>query len=227
LFDKGLIKSEHQHEVHPGLSKAERLNYLYFTLPVSLNYQRNSKALWESALKTFTDPTTNYLFYPELVVVETREKIQADLVKHKLALQRNKHTDIWRTISQTLYDKYASDPRNIIIESEFDVIKIINNVRVIKKKDFPYLSGAKMSNYWLYILHHYTDIKLINLNSISIIPDTHIIQASIYLELVNSKATPDQVAQVWHNLLEDTELIPIDLHPVLWNWSRNNFKPAV
>src|SRR5689334_9311015 len=111
-FDAGLIPRLHQHEVHPDLPKGDRLNYLYFTLPVSINFQRNSPAMWASAFKTFEDPETNYLFYPERVVLESREKIQKDLVKHKLALQKNKHTDIWIAISDTLNKFYKNNPRN-------------------------------------------------------------------------------------------------------------------
>lgn len=227
LFDADLIPKQHRHEVNPELPKDDRLNYLYFTLPVSLNFQRNSPAMWKSALETFNDPATNYLFYPELVVKESREKIQADLVKHKLALQKNKHIDIWRTLCQTFYEDYDSDPRKLLADSNNDVSEIINTLRIVKKKDFPYLSGAKMANYWLYILHHFTDIQLTNLDLISIIPDTHVIQFSIFLKLVDNKTTPEKIAETWHTLLKGSGLIPIDLHPVLWNWSRNNFQPEV
>lgn len=34
---------------NPHLSKASNENFLYFTLPMVLNYQRNSYKLWESA----------------------------------------------------------------------------------------------------------------------------------------------------------------------------------
>ncbi len=85
-YDDGFIPQLHQREVNPGLPKNYRLNYLYFTLPVSLNFQRSSPAMWAAALKTFEDPETNYLFYPDQVANQKFEKIQADLIKHKLAL---------------------------------------------------------------------------------------------------------------------------------------------
>ncbi len=34
---------------NPGFSKDSMENYLYFTLPMALNYQRNSYTLWEAA----------------------------------------------------------------------------------------------------------------------------------------------------------------------------------
>ena len=84
-----------------------------------------------------------------------------------------------------------------------------------------------MANYWLYILHNFTDIKLRNVHKITIIPDTHVIQSSIKLGLIEEFKTSDLVADAWFKVLIGSELQPIDLHPVLWNWSRNDFKPIV
>lgn len=226
-FDNDLIPKLHQHEVNPGLSKESRENYLYFTLPVSINFQRSSPAMWQSALATYEDPETNYLFFPELVTKQPFEKVQADLIKHKLGLQKNKHTQIWLAIANTLNQYYDNDPRNVIAEGNNDVIELVKNIREVYKKRFPYLSGAKMSNYWLYILHHFTDIQLQNLNYLSIIPDTHVLQSSVALGLASELGTPDAVAALWFELLEGSELSPIDLHPILWNWSRAGFNPAV
>jgi hypothetical protein len=227
FFDTGKIKKQHQHEVHPVLQKSDRINYLYFTLPVSINFQRNSPALWLSALKTFNDKKTNYLFYPEKVVEISRTKVQTDLRKHKLSLQKNKHTDIWIKLCQTFYENFDSDPRNLFSECKYDAKLIIYTLQKIKKSNFPYLSGAKMANYWLYILHHYTDIQLRNIHTISIIPDTHVLQSSVRLGLTHGIEEPQKVADLWFKLLEGSDLIPIDIHPILWNWSRNGFVPEV
>src|SRR5262245_5522350 len=102
-FRTGNIPTLAEHEVHPDLDPGSRENYLYFTLPPCINFQRHSPAMWRSALATWSDPKTNYLFFPEKVVKRRRETIQADLVKHKLALQKNKHTDIWIAISTALH----------------------------------------------------------------------------------------------------------------------------
>lgn len=227
LFEKDLIPKLQHHEVNPGLPKGDRLNYLYFTLPVSINFQRSSPALWAAALKTFEDPETSYLFYPEKVVLAPREKIQNDLIKYKLALQKNKHVDIWIKLCKTLHQYYSSDPRTIVEENNNDVERIINTLRFIKKKDFPYLSGAKMSNYWLFILQTFTDVQLKNLHSISIIPDTHVMQASIVLGITKEKDTPETVARKWFELLDGSGMTPIEMHPILWNWSRAKFRPLV
>ena len=122
---------------------------------------------------------------------------------------------------------YDSDPRQVLEEGEMDVVRLIQNIRQTHKKRFPYLSGAKMSNYWLYILHNFTDAEFSNIDKISIIPDTHVRQCSIVLGLVDDGADPEEVAARWFELLEDSEISPIDMHPILWNWSRANFQPRI
>lgn len=227
VFHEGKIPTLPQHEVHPGHEKSSRENYLYFTLPPTLNFQRSSPAMWASALKTYEDPETKYLFFPEEIVKKTREQVQSDLVKHKLALQRNKHTDIWITISKTLHDYYDNDPRNILKEGGYHAGKIIQTIQKEKKKLFPYLSGPKMTNYWLYILSYYTDAAFKNMNEISIIPDTHVMQCTVKLGLLPEATNPIVVALAWKELLTGSILNPVDMHAVLWNWSRNNFQPEV
>lgn len=220
------IPQEHKHEVNPWLDLWSRENYLYFTLPVALNFQRSSPAMRSSALATWNDSMTNYLFYPEQVITYSFEKIQADLIKYKLGLQKNKHTQIRIALCKTLYEKRDSDPRNLITAKRSCVTQIRNEL-ISNKKDYPYLNGPKMCDYRMFIMSHYTNINLKNKHKLSIIPDTHIQQASIKLWLTTDKDTPDQVKEKWFNLLQGSNIYPVDLHSMLWNWSRNNFKPEV
>ena len=48
---------------NPGFSYNEiELRLAYFTLPMALNYQRDSYKLWEAAMKTYNDPTTKIVY---------------------------------------------------------------------------------------------------------------------------------------------------------------------
>jgi hypothetical protein len=226
-YAQGLIPTLAQHEVNPGLPRGSRENYLYFTLPVSINFQRNSPAMWASALKTYEDDATRYLFFPELLAGVDEATIRADLVKHRLALQPNKHVLIWTTIARTLHEFYDNDPRKIIIEANNDVGELIKLLQITHRKRFPYLSGPKLSNYWPFILSLYTEVQFKHPEEISIIPDTHVLQSSVQLGLVPAGSTPLQVEAAWKALLKDSGINPSQVHPVLWNWSRNKFQPAV
>lgn len=227
LFCEGKILKLAEHEVHPNLEKGSRENYLYFTLPPTINFQRSSPAMWKAALATWEDPATNYVFFPEKVAKKKFEEVQKSLLRHKLALQQNKHPKIWTTISTTLYKLFGGDPRNLLEKGEYDAGRILALIQVEHKGDFPYLRGPKMAHYWIYILNRYTDARFKNLNAISIIPDTHVIQSSIELGLAEEGTGPEAVSVVWKNLLEGSKISPIDMHPVLWNWSRNSFQPEV
>ena len=60
---------------NPNLEKSSKENFNYFTLPMALNYQRNSYKLWESALNTYNDKETNFVFNPKICIEKTFEKI--------------------------------------------------------------------------------------------------------------------------------------------------------
>src|SRR5699024_6210307 len=77
-------------DVNPHFEKSSLENYLYFTLPMALNYQRNSYILWESALKTYTDEETRFVFDPKLCLEKPFEEVQHALIKYKVALQKQK-----------------------------------------------------------------------------------------------------------------------------------------
>jgi len=183
--------------------------------------------MWAAALKTWEDESTRYLFFPEKLADTPIEKVRNDLLKHRLGLQPNKHTLIWTTIARTLHEYYNDDPRNIIKEADEDAGKLIELLQVAHKKRFPYLSGPKLSNYWPYILSQYTDVEFSNPQEISIIPDTHVLQGSVVLGIVEPGANSKQVEAAWKELLKDTGINPSRVHPALWNWSRNRFEPKV
>jgi hypothetical protein len=227
LFLAGAVKGPEKHEVNPGLPRGSRENYLYFTLPCCINFQRNSPALWQSALDTYQDPSTNYVFFPEKLVKKEKEEVQKDLAKHKLALQPNKHSSIWINICNTLASHYKSDPKEVLRENNFDISLIIQTLQKDKKHLFPYLGGIKLSNYWLFILSIFTDVEFKNIQEISIIPDVHVIRSTIKLGLAKEGVQPLEVEQIWRQVSKEIGISPVDMHSALWRWSRNNFYPKL
>ena len=112
---------------------------------------------------------------------------------------------------------------------DWDCQKVLDLIRINKRENFKYLRGGKLSSYWFYILCQFTSKNLFtNLEVISIIPDTHVIQASFKLGITQKiDEKPETVAKLWQEILKRTDLVGIDLHPVLCNWSRNNFQPEI
>lgn len=220
-FREGYFGSE-LHEKLPDLDRGSREFYLYLTLAPALNYQRNSDAFWRSAVATWQDPDTQFVFFPE----NTSRGLGAyrdALTRHGLALQPTKHTGIWFQIAETLRRDYNGDPRVLIGSSRRDV-EIIRQTLLRRKRDFPYLSGPKLSNYWLYLLDFFTDVSFTDRSDISVVADSHVIGASIRLGLVeDGKADAVTVGEAWKSALEGSQIAPCDLHAPLWRWSRAGF----
>ena len=222
-----LYKMYKKGELGGELSSNE--NYLYFTLPMALNYQRNSYKLWESANKTYLDKETSFVFNPKEVVKRSFEEVQYALTKYKEELQKQKQTEIWISLCNTFNELFDGDIRKLFNTMSNDVDKIRNFIQKEQKTKFPYLSGTKICNYWLYVIYQYTDRKYKNIENLTIAPDTHVIKATHRLGLINDvELNKNDVQQIvinrWNELLKETKYKPIDVHTPLWLWSRNGFK---
>ncbi len=230
MWKKGSLGGEFMPEdENPHLDKSSKENYLYFTLPMALNYQRNSYSLWESANKTWNDKETNFVFNPKLVLNHSFEEVQYALTKYKVALQKNKQTEIWIKLCNTFVELFDGDIRNLFDMLDNDINKIKEYIQKTNKKSFPYLCGTKICNYWLYVIWQYTDRKFKNIENLTVAADTHVIKATYRLGLITEKELNRSDVQLividrWEKLFKGTKYKPIDIHTALWLWSRNGFK---
>ena len=216
-------------DANPHFEKSSLENYLYFTLPMARNYQRNSYTLWESALKTYNDEETRFIFNPKECLERKFEEVQYALTKYRVALQKQKQTEIWLTLCKTFVDLFDGDIRKLFDNLDNDVDRIRDFIQKENKKKFPYLSGTKICNYWLYVIYQYTDRKYKNIEKLTVAPDTHVVKATHRLGLITDEELERSDAQLitierWNQLLEGTKYKPIDIHTPLWLWSRNGFK---
>ena len=203
---------------NPNLEKSSKENFNYFTLPMALNYQRNSYKLWESAKKTYIDPETKFIFNTKDVINSSFEDVQRALIKYRLALQKDKQTQIWIKLCNTIENILNGDIRNLFKINNFDVNKIRKYMQIDHKKDFPYLSGNKLCNYWMYVIYQYTNINYINREALTIAPDIHVLRSSVKLEIITQKEFESSNAQIlcinnWN-----------EIHTPLWLWGRSGFK---
>ena len=216
-------------DANPGLEKDSLEIYLYFTLPMSLNYQRNSYNLWENVLKTYNDDETKFVFNPRLCLEKSFEEVQYALTKYKVALQKQKQTEIWLSLCNTFIELFDGDIRKLFDMMDNDVDKIRDFIQKENKNKFPYLSGIKICNYWMYVIYQYTDRKYKNIENLTVAPDTHVCKATYKLGLItddefNSANVQLIVIDRWKELFNGTKYKPIDIHTILWLWSRNGFK---
>ena len=215
-------------ESSPIFSESEKEQRLiYFTLPMSLNYQRDSYKLWISALKTYNDPETRIIFDIKSSSLLEEAKLRKYLLRYKLALQPNKHIATWKRISQTIAENWGTIGK-LIESSDYDFLKLRDIIQKQFKSEFPYLSGPKIFNYWSFIIQEYGKTKLLNSELIDIAPDTHITKCSVILGVISEKEaqtiSKEEISNKWREILKRSGINPIQMHPPLWFWSKNNFK---
>lgn len=233
MYKNGEIGGEVMPEdANPKFQKDSLENYLYFTLPMALNYQRNSYTLWESALKTYKDEETKFVFSPKVCLEKSFEEVQYALTKYKVALQKQKQTEIWLALCNTFVEMFDGDIRKLFDKLDNDVNRIRDFIQKENKKKFPYLSGTKICNYWLYVIYQYTDRRYKNIECLTVAPDTHVCKASHRLDLItdeelNSSNVQQIVIERWQEVLKNTKYKQIDIHTPLWLWSRNGFKEII
>ncbi len=208
------------------LDDQTEMRLAYFTLPMALNYQRDSYALWRSALQTWNDPDTKDVFAVEIVSSMSDDVLRRKLLKHKVALQPNKHIDTWKRIAHTVHTEWGSFSK-LMQATNNDFLLLRDIVQARHKKGFPYVSGPKIFNYWSFILGEYGKVDLRNKEHIEIAPDTHITQCSVQLGVLTENEaktlSKEAISERWRNLLDGSGISPIEMHPPLWFWSRNGF----
>ena len=227
-YRTGILGGEKMPEdENPNLDKGSKENYMYFTLPMALNYQRNSYVLWECANRMYADELARKVFDSREASHISEELLRKYLVEYKVALQPNKQPLIWKKLCETVEDKLEGDIRNLFSINNYSVKKVKEYI-ANNKKDFPYLGGNKICNYWLYVLEQYTDIVFVDRENITVAPDTHVIQASERLGIISAEEVQLSNVQIflaerWQELLKGTDLAPIDVHTPMWLWSRGKF----
>lgn len=233
---EGIFGKREMPEDYPpkGVKIGSRENLLFLTLTVAIDYMRNADTLWESARKTFEDPETQFVFFPERLAeipLGEIERVKSALTKYKLALRPNRDTNIWLTIAMSLHEEWDDDPRNFLESMEFDALKIIEHLTKRKTK-YPNLNGEKIRSLWLRMLRDNAGILLNNLEKVPIPVDVHITRATLSLGIIRGRfeGTLDEfrevVANAWMEVTEQLRksgkhIIPLDLDKPLWHLSRN------
>lgn len=133
-------------DAHPPLEADSEALGRYFTLGMTLNYQRDSYALWRACTTAFENPETAWVFDPAAVVRATVQETRAALLRYKVALQPSRHPDIWRRNAQGLIPHADGSVRALLEASQWDIARVRALVAA-NKPSFPYLSGPKISNY--------------------------------------------------------------------------------
>ncbi len=216
---------EDEHPDFTMMTREQRLSY--FTLPMALNYQRNSYTLRESALKTYNDAETRDVFDVTICTQMLEEELRTKLLQYKVALQPNKHIQTRHKISRTLHHNRWGIVQLLEVV-EYDFLKLQQLIQRDYKSGFPYLSGPKIFHYRAMVIQSYGWIQLKNRKYIDIAPDTHITQCSVRLWVITAaesvSLSKEAISDRRRMLLDGSGIAPSDMHAPLRFWSRNGFQ---
>lgn len=139
-YKSGLLGGEKmpEHE-NPGLPAGSRENYMYFTLPMALNYQRNSYKLWECANRMYAEKP--FMYNSHDVCEMSPDDVKSVLTEYKVALQPNRQPVIWTTLCETVERDLNGDIRGLFSECDFKVAAVKARIEGSRKKF--HISAAK------------------------------------------------------------------------------------
>ena len=226
-YENGLLGDYAPAESIAPESSSDEAQLVYYTLPMSLNYRRPSHQLWEAAKTTFLDPDTRVVFDLTSVANAGEDELRTMLVKHRLAMQPQRHTLNWLTIAGAIHKNWET-VGGLLEATNHDFLQLKDTVQKTYKRSFPYLSGPKLFNFWCFTLANYCNIDFDNKEYIDIAVDSHIRRGSAVLGLINTQeatALPaEDIAGRWRTALAGSDIAPTDLVVPLWYWSRDKFK---
>jgi len=170
-----------------GVTRGSIEHLCFITFTVAIDYMRDAPTLWNNSRATFSDPETNYLFFPKKLEQVGFEKVVKDMQKHGLSQRPERDANIWRTIGVTFSKKWAGNPLNLIEACDWDAIKMLGHLNNDKHlsngsliSDFPNLRGPKIGPLWIRMLRDNVGItKLVNLDKVPMPIDIHIARATL------------------------------------------------
>jgi len=222
-----------------GVAQGSLEHFLFITLSVSIDYQRDADALWASSRQTYEDPETRYLFNPQLMHETPFSKIVRDMKKYKLSKKPQQDANTWHTIGVTFYEKWQGDPRNFLASCNWDAPLILARLKVDSRlrngkrvPDFPFLRGDKIGPLWVRMLRDNAGLTQIrNLDKVHIPVDIHVVRATLALGVVHGQykgrleSIFGTIRQAWFEsvdglTVDGRPMIALDVDEPLWHLSR-------
>ena len=204
---------------------------MFITLVVSIDYQRDAEQLWKAGRRTFEDSRTGWLFEPQKVVSKPFEEIVSAMGAHGLAKKPRQDAGIWKRVSESFFEDYASNPLSLIEECGFDALRLFHKKFDPRfRRRFPFLSGSKIFPLWIRMLHDNVGIELGNLDKIPIPVDVHICRATFTTGCLKGRYTgtvsgvSPRIDEAWKIVMESIVhpklKYRLQLDEPLWHLSR-------
>ena len=227
IFGEKKLPDDAAESLKKYLTEEEFLKFI--TLTTALDYMRNAEKLWKSSILTIQDEEVKWVFRPEKVMKQGKENLKSALSKHKLAMRKEKDSEIWFKISKALHEHYGGNVKQLFETYNYDAEKMYKDFTAGEKKEhFPGLSGIKIFPHWIRSLKDKTTLPFRNLHQLPIPVDVHIARATFTTGCITGKYSSrgindtvrKRVIKVWKDGLENSGIVPIEMFRPLWLLSK-------
>ena len=201
-----------------NLVKGSREHALYLTYVISVDYMTDAEKLWRNSRGA-------YELYPERFKPENiatmGERTLRAFVRRLGARFSTTGASTWKKISSILLNKYDGDPRNLTSQP-----LTIEEVKE-KIKDFPYLRGPKLTNFYIRAMSETGLFKVTNLEELDIPVDKQVARFSMYTGVVKLLSEQFQgcvhepplrglIEEAWRNAAKKFGTPPWKLDEPIW-----------
>ena len=201
-----------------NLKEGTREHALFLTYVISIDYMTDAEKLWKRSRGAYELHPDR--FTPEEILRFSPRTVE-NIVKSLGARFYSNAAKTWIKISKLLVEKYGGDPRNITKEPlEIDEIKR-------RLRDFPYLRGNKLSNFYIRAMGETGLFKVKNLKELDIPVDKQVARFTMYtgvLKLLSEQFTGcvheepmrGLIEEAWRNAAKKLDTAPWKLDEPIW-----------
>jgi Domain of unknown function (DUF1886). len=209
-----------EHLVRGGF-ESDRRYALFLTLVASIDKRKetmdkNGKAgLWREAKELWNDEETRWIYEPQKLVERDYEEL-IDLFTQPHLRRFNYYEDphVWYLNSLSLYRYFNSDPRDMLVEADYNAVDLLTLVRSDEYSNrFHSLIGEKIGPLWVRLMDEEIH-ELDRIHAVDIPVDTQI--KTIRNKLLGTEYSELQVRDFWREVCDETEIIPVRLDRPLW-----------
>jgi hypothetical protein len=215
-------------EVLPkDIERGSNEHLMFITLTVSIDYQRDAPALWESSRRTLQDPSTRWIFSPDEVVKRSDKDLIEAMSKYNLSKKDYKDAiEIWKPVARAFHDRFGSDPRILLEENGYDAVRLYDSVKSRYKSSFPYLSGNKILPLWIRMMYDVLHIELKRIEEIPLPVDIHVARSTFSIGGLRGRFVGtiqevfNEIDAVWKGACVSIGIYRLQLDEPLWNLSK-------
>jgi endonuclease III len=208
----------YQAELPSNLDRESKEHALYLTYVISVDYMTDADKLWKKSRKAYESKPEK--FRPE-VILNLGNRILQRFVRDIGARFPSNGAKTWKTISRILLEKYDGDPRNIT-RRPLSIGEIKD-----KLKEFPYLKGGKLSNFYIRAMGENKLFKITNFDEHDISVDQQVARFTVYtgvLQLISDRFEgcvhkdpfKDLIENAWRKAAKANNIPPWKLDEPIW-----------